>query len=168
MRMHRVMLTAGLLGTVAAVATGCGGGAYGSPRLLEPDVELTQVVVRGVGLLGGALDLVVDVENPNDLDLRVIGVDGGLETPEGPVGTIRSREVADLPARGTTTLVLPMRFEWRNVSSAFRTALGYGDLPYRFRGQVRLEYGDRILSYPFTREGRVPLVNVNVPVGNPR
>ncbi len=168
MRMHRVMLTAGLLGAMAVMASGCGGGAYRSPRILEPDVALTQVVVRGVGLLGGALDLVVEVDNPNDFALRVVGVDGGLETPQGPVGSIRSRQVEDLPARGTATLVLPMRFEWRDVGNAFRTALGYGDLPYRFRGQVRLEYGDRILSYPFTREGRVPLKSLSLPVGNSR
>jgi hypothetical protein len=165
MRMHRVMLTAGLLGMLG---TACGGGAYRSPRLLEPEVELTQVIVRGVGLLGGALDLVVNVENPNDVDLRLVGVDGGLETPQGPVGSIRSREVEDIPAGGTATLVLPMRFEWKDVGNAFRTALGYGDLAYRFRGQVRLASGDRLLTYPFTREGRVPLKSLTLPVGSRR
>ncbi len=166
MRMHRVMLTAGIA-ALAGLLGACGGGQRG-PLLLEPEVQLRQVAVRGLGLTGGSLDLTVDVDNPNDLDLRVIGIDAGLDTPNGPVGSIRSRQVEDLPARGQATIVVPLRFGWDGVRSGLRTALGYGDLPYRFSGRVRVVYGDRVLSYPFTREGRVPLVNVNVPVGNPR
>lgn len=162
MRMNRVMLTVAMTALLAA----CAGGL---PSLLEPQVELRQVVVRGIGLQGGSLDLVVDVDNPNGVDLRVVGVDAGLETEQGLVGRIRAREITDLPAQGRTQLVLPLRFEWTGLGDAFRSALGYGDLPYRFRGQVSFAVGDRIVSFPFTREGRVPLgKTITLPSGSPR
>lgn len=156
-----------LLCTAAAFTlNSCGGGL---PRLLEPQVGLRSVVVRGIGLTGGSIDLLVDVENPNDIDLRVVGVDAGLEVERGLIGEIRSRDIYDLPARGRTTITLPLRFEWSGVPTAFRSALGYGDLPFRFRGQVSFAAGNRIVDFPFTREGRVPLSRaLSIPLGEKR
>ena len=36
----------------------------------EPDIQLDHAVVRGVGLTGGNLDLVVKVKNPNNFTLQ--------------------------------------------------------------------------------------------------
>ena len=55
-------------GTLAvALLAGCAG-LQGYFR--EPDVNLQRVVVRGVGLSGGTMDLVVGVYNPNPFDLQ--------------------------------------------------------------------------------------------------
>jgi LEA14-like dessication related protein len=162
MLLRHVMLWMGAALTLA----GCGGGG---PKLLEPQVELRQVVVRSVGLTGGALDLVVDVQNPNDVGLRVVGVDAGFDVEGRTVGEIRSSDITDLPGRGTARVTLPLRFDWSGAGDAFRTAIGYGELPFRLRGQLRFASGDRIIAFPFTREGRVPLSrNVSIPLGLPR
>jgi hypothetical protein len=63
-----------------------------------------------------------------------------------------------------TTVVLPMRFNWTGVGGAFRSALGYGDIPYTMKGQATLDVGGARVVVPFTREGRAPLTrNTTVP-----
>jgi hypothetical protein len=54
-------------------------------------------------------------------------------------------------------VVLALRFNGAGVRAAARAALGYGDIPYKMRGQatVRTPFGDRVIA--FTREGRAPI-----------
>jgi hypothetical protein len=59
---------------------------------------------------------------------------------------------------GETTLTLPLRFGWSGIGSAVRAALGYGDLPYKMKGQATLKLpGGLRKSVSFTHEGRAPL-----------
>ncbi|HEX6107239.1 MAG TPA: LEA type 2 family protein [Gemmatimonadales bacterium] len=128
--------------------------------LREPDVQLNRVVVRGVGLTGGTLDLVVGVYNPNSFDLRGTELRVGFDVEDSHVGDVEYRSEFAVQRGDTTTLTLPVRFEWAGVGSAVRTALGYGDIPYRMKGEVALQtpFGRR--SVPFSRQGRVPLTRV--------
>jgi LEA14-like dessication related protein len=143
------------LGIAAAVVlSGCGG--VGN-NFKEPDVRLERVVVRGVGFTGGTLDLVMNVENPNNFSLRGTELALGLDVEGSHVGDVEYKEDYAVNAGGTTTLTLPLRFHWAGVGGAVRAALGYGDLPYKINGQatLRLPFGERVV--PFTKEGRAPL-----------
>ena len=145
----------GSFALVAALVTiGCGGGLN---NFKEPDLTLRQVVVRGVGLTGGSMDLVVDVFNPNGFDLRGTRLQLGFDVEGSHVGDITYEDEFQVQRGDTTSLVLPLRFNWNGVSSAVRAALGYGDIPYTMRGQatIRTPFGNRVI--PFTRQGRAPL-----------
>ena len=139
---------------LAALTAACAGiGDY----LKEPDIRLDHVTVRGVGLTGGVLDLVVDVHNPNSFDLRGIGMRVGFDVEESHVGDVEYSEAFVVNEDDTTRLTLPVRFEWAGVGNVVRSALGYGEIPYRMKGEVSLQtpFGQR--AVPFSREGRVPL-----------
>ena len=142
--------------SLAAALTmlGCAGGLN---NFKEPDLTLRQVTVRGVGLTGGNMDLTVDVFNPNGFDLRGTKLQLGFDVEGSHVGDITYVDEFQVQRGDTTSLVLPLRFNWNGVSSAVRAALGYGDIPYTMRGQatVRTPFGDRVI--PFTRQGRAPL-----------
>lgn len=140
----------------AAMATLAGCAGIGL-NFLEPNVELDRVIVRGVGVRGGTLDLVVNVENPNNFDLRGTRLQVGFDVEDSHVGDITYDDDFAVSQGGQTTLTLPVRFEWAGVGSALRSALSYGDIPYKMNGQLTLQtpFGDR--SVPFTREGRAPL-----------
>src|SRR6266498_3834569 len=45
----------------------------------EPDLELEQINLTGLGLTGGTLDLVFDVYNPNDYRIRSTRLDVGID-----------------------------------------------------------------------------------------
>jgi LEA14-like dessication related protein len=152
-----------------ALAAALGGCAGLGNTLKEPDVRLERVVVRDVGLRGGILDLMVDVDNPNAFDLRGTEVELGFDVEGSHVGDVRYVDEFSVDRGGQTTLRLPLRFEWAGVGSALRTALSYAEIPYEMKGQVRLQTPWGAHSVPFTREGRAPLSRVgnvlSVPTG---
>jgi LEA14-like dessication related protein len=134
----------------------------------EPDIRLDRVVVRGVGLSGGTLDLVVRVENPNNFSLQSTKLKVGVDVEDSHLGDITYDDDFTVSENGQTTLTLPLRFGWSGVGSAVRAALGYGDFPYKMKGQVtlRLPAGlSHVVS--FTREGRAPLTRSGGDVAGP-
>ena len=140
--------------TAAAALAACAS----MPRtFLDPEVELREVTVRGLGITGGSMDLLLDVYNPNGFDIRGTKLQLGFDVEGSHVGDITYDDEYRVDRGDTTTVVLPMRFNWAGVSAAARAALGYGDIPYKMRGQatVRTPFGDRVI--PFTREGRAPI-----------
>ncbi|HET7109223.1 MAG TPA: hypothetical protein VFI41_00005, partial [Gemmatimonadales bacterium] len=76
---HMLAATAGL------IVLGC---ASFPSTILDPDVQLHQVNLRGVGLTGGTMDLVVDVYNPNHFSLRGTRLQVGFDVDSAHVGDI--------------------------------------------------------------------------------
>ncbi len=150
----KAKLAALLLLAPAAVLLGCSGIPN---NFRDPEIQLSQVVVRGAGLTGGTMDLVVNVRNPNDFDLRGTKLQVGFDVEHSHVGDITYQDEFQVRKNEVTTLTLPVRFNWIGVGAAVRSAIGYGDIPYTMRGQatVHTPWGDRVI--PFTREGRAPL-----------
>ena len=54
----------------------------------EPDVQLDHAVVRGVGLAGGNLDLIVKVQNPNNFTLHTDKLEVGIDVEGSHLGDI--------------------------------------------------------------------------------
>jgi LEA14-like dessication related protein len=134
----------------------------------EPDIQLDHAVVRGVGLTGGNLDLVVKVKNPNNFTLQGTKLQLGIDVEGSHLGDVTYDNDFAVTENGETTLTLPLRFGWSGVGSAVRAALSYGDLPYKMKGQATLRLpGDVKPVVSFTHEGRVPLTraagNVAIP-----
>jgi LEA14-like dessication related protein len=160
----RLDLTCGILG--AALVGGCAG----LPGYFkDPDLHLDRVVMRGVGLTGGTMDLVVGVYNPNNFDLRGTKLQVGFDVEDSHVGDLEYDNEFQVQKGDTAKLTLPVRFNWSGLAGAARTALGYGDLPYKLKGQLTFQtpFGDR--KVPFTHEGRAPLTRaaglVPIPTG---
>jgi hypothetical protein len=144
---------------VIALALGVGacGPGFSAANFLGPDLDLQRVVVRGVGLTGGNLDLVVSVANANGFDLHGTRLEAGFDVEGSHVGTVTYDDEYVVPKRDTTLVTLPLRFEWKGVSSAFRSALEYGDIPYTMKGQATLDTPLGRQVVPFTLRGRAPL-----------
>ena len=152
-----------LLGLVVSIGA-CGG--IGD-NFKEPDIQLERAVVRGIGVTGGNLDLVVKVDNPNNFTLQGTKLEVGVDVEGQHLGDIVYDDDFAVAENGTTTITLPLKFGWAGVGSAVRAALGYGDLPYKMKGQAELKTPWGRKEVPFTREGRVPLTrsggNVAIP-----
>ncbi len=125
--------------------------------LKEPGVRLDRVVVQEVGIRGGVLHLMVELDNPNAFDLRGTGIELGFDVDSAHVGDVRLSDEFSVQKGGSTTLELPLRFEWAGVGNALRAALGTGEIPYTMKGQISLQTPWGAHSVPFTREGRAPL-----------
>ena len=152
----RLRVTSGILSAV--LLAGCAGlPAY----FKDPDLKLQRVVVRGVGLTGGTMDLIVGVHNPNNFDLHGTRLQVGLDVEDSHVGDVEYASDFQVQKGDTTAVTLPVQFNWNGLAGAARSALGYGELPYKLTGQLTVEtpFGDR--KIPFTRVGRV----VPIPAG---
>ena len=156
-------LTRGILG--AALLAGCAGL---QEFFKEPDLHLDRVVVRGLGVTGGTMDLVVGVYNPNQFALRGTRLQVGFDVEQSHVGDLEYDDDFQVQKGDTTRLTLPIRFNWSGLAGGARSALGSGEIPYTLKGQltVATPLGDRMV--PFTRQGRAPLsraAGVVVPTG---
>ena len=145
------------------VAAGLGGllllaACSGLPgNFKDPDIRLDRVTLRGVSTTGGVVSLSLELENGNRFDLQGSRLQLGLDVEGSHLGDIEYADAFRLGRGETTSLTLPLRFNWSDGGSAMRSALGSGDLPYQMKGQVTLDtpFGKRKVA--FTREGRVPL-----------
>jgi LEA14-like dessication related protein len=148
-------LAGGFLG--ATLLTGCAG----LPGYFkDPDVHVQRVVVRGMGLTGGTMDLMVGVYNPNAFALQGTKLQLGFDVENSHVGDVEYNSGFQAQQGDTTVLTLPLSFTWNGLAGAARTALGYGELPYTMKGQlsVATPIGERTVA--FTRQGRAPLSRV--------
>ena len=137
--------------------------------LKEPGVRLDRVVLQEVGIRGGVLHLMVQLDNPNAFDLRGTGIELGFDVDSAHVGDVRLADEFSVQKGGNTMLELPLRFEWAGVGNALRAALATGEIPYTMKGQIRLQTPWGAHSVPFTREGRAPLSSLggalSIPTG---
>jgi LEA14-like dessication related protein len=146
---------------VAMLVAALGGCAGLGNALKEPDVRLDRVHLRNVGVRGGSLDLMLDVDNPNGFDLRGTAVELGLDVDGAHVGDVRYADEFIVDRNSRTTLTLPLRFEWAGVGSALRNAMSQGAIPYEMKGEISLQTPWGAHSVPFTRTGRAPLTGVS-------
>lgn len=149
----RAPAASGLLALI--LATACAG--IGD-LFREPEIRLDRVVLKGLSGTGGDLDLIVQVENPNGFTLHGTRLELGVDVEGSHLGDISYDDDFSVSENGITTVTLPLKFGWAGVGSAVRTALGYGELPYKMQGQVELRTPWGRKEVPFTHEGRVPLI----------
>ena len=141
-----------VLGAVASCAT-----LRSALNFQEPQVELKQINITGMGLSGGTLDLVFDVYNPNDYRLRSTRLEVGLDLENTHFGDALIDKPLDLSPTNHSQVVMPVRFEWSGVGAAARGLLTRQALRYGITGAVLLDtpLGDKRVHLRGT--GDVPL-----------
>lgn len=123
----------------------------------EPQLELEEINVTGLGLTGGTLDLVFDVYNPNRYRLRSTRLEVSLDLEDAHFGDALVDKPLDLSPENHSRVVVPVRFEWAGVGAGARALLTRQGLRYQLGGAVIVEtpLGDRRVG--LTGRGEVPL-----------
>ena len=143
--MIRGILTSHGLAALVALS-GCA--TLSQLAFVEPEVDLLEVQVMGLGLSGGTLNLVLDVYNPNTYDINSGRLSLALALDETPFGEIGLDRALSLPNGEHTSVELPLRFSWQGVGAGARALLDTGSVPYALRGTmwVDLPMGERAVS----------------------
>ena len=123
----------------------------------EPQVELKEINITGMGLSGGTLDLVFDVYNPNDYRLRSTRLEVGLDLEGTHFGDALIDRPLDLSPTNHSRVVMPVRFEWAGVGAAARGLLTRQALKYGVTGAVLLDTPLGEKRVQLRGEGNVPL-----------
>jgi LEA14-like dessication related protein len=139
---------------LALAAAGVAGCSLAGRRFAEPEVQFRGVTIRGLGLTGGSLDLVLDVYNPNGfaLDASRMTYRLWVDTLEFASGTRDDRfrvEKGD-----TSTVTIPVDFKWAGMSQAARELLNTGTVNYRVAGDITVGSALGNFTIPYDRKGR--------------
>lgn len=126
-------------------------------RFEEPQLQLEEITVTGLGLSGGTLDLVFDVFNPNGYTLRSTRLEIALDLEGTHFGDALLERPLDLSPQNHSRVVVPVRFEWAGLGAGARSLVTRAAVRYALSGTVIVDtpLGDKRVGLRGT--GDVPL-----------
>ena len=151
--MRRILLA------TAIAAAGCS--ALGRQALKDPIVTLADVKVTGVGLNGGSLDVVLNVQNPNDfrLDATQLRYNVLVDTVPFANGTTTQRFTVE--GMRSQQVHIPINFTYAGVGQAGRQLMNVGSVNYTVKGDVTVGSPLGNLTVPFSQTGRYSTLGGN-------
>jgi LEA14-like dessication related protein len=136
-----------------AAVSGCA--TLARQAFANPIVEVRDVRVRSIGLAGGTLDVILDVQNPNEyrIDASKITYSFFVDTTQVVTGVIE--RLVTLEEKGRTEITVPVTFGYTEMGIAMRQYLAKGALDYTVRGEFTLRTPFGNLTRPYSGRGRV-------------
>ncbi len=131
----------------------------------SPEVSVEMVEVQRVTLTGGSVILGLHLSNPNNFELKGTAIDYTLRVARAGEANPDWRSLASgvqdkafsLPALGSTTLEVPLQFDWVGVGTVVKELLERGRVDYQAEGAVRVEMPHGLVRVPFRRTGKVTM-----------
>ena len=139
---------------VAAAAAGAGCRALGRQTFTEPVVTFRDVNIKGLGLNGGSLEVVLSVYNPNNYRLDATRLNYRLLVDSVPLGSGTTDSRFTLRSKDSTLVPLPLDFKWSGLNRAGRDLLNTGTVNYRVVGDITVGSPVGSLTIPYDRQGR--------------
>jgi LEA14-like dessication related protein len=153
--MRRILLmTAGTL----AIA-GCA--AIGKAAFRQPVVSLADVKVTGVGLSGGSLDVVLNVQNPNDFRLDATQMHYSVLVDTVPFANGITTQQFTVEGKRSQQVHIPINFSYAGVGNAGRQLMNTGSVNYTVRGDVTVGSPIGNFTVPFSQTGRYSTLGGN-------
>ncbi len=147
--MRRKILVAAL---AAATLGGCATLGMGSFK--EPLVQFSDVRIRGLGLTGGALDIVLSVYNPNGFNLDATRLTYRLMVEDKELGSGVLDHAFRVKSKDSTFVTIPMDFTYAGLGAAGRQLLSSGSINYRVIGDVTVDTPLGNFTRPYDQRGR--------------
>jgi LEA14-like dessication related protein len=120
----------------------------------NPVVELKDVKVKGIGLQGGSLDVVLEVYNPNGYRIDASHVTYTVFADSLKVATGEVTKLVTLESQKANRVVLPVNFSMREIQQAAGILLQRGSVDYTVQGDFTLATPFGSLTRPYKSKGR--------------
>lgn len=134
----------------------------GKAAFQQPIVNLKDVRVRGLGLTGGSLDVLLSVYNPNHyrldatrLTYRVMLAGDSILVANGALDSRFTVQDND-----STTVTIPVSFTYSGIGAAGRSILNTGAVNYHVTGDVTVGSPVGNMTVPFSSQGRFTTTGV--------
>ena len=140
-------------------------GAAGCTSLVHqafrtPTVELKDIRIRGIGLDGGSLDLVLDVYNPNDYRMDATRMTYTLVADTAMVATGEVAHRVTLLNKQHNAVTLPVSFSMKELMGAAQVLLRKGSVDYTIKGDVTVDTPFGSMTRPYV--GKMRLDNASL------
>lgn len=142
--------------TSALVGAAIGCSALGHAAFENPVVHLRDVRVRGIGLNGGSLDVLLSVYNPNGyrLDATRLTYKVALAGDSVTLATGALDSRFTVQEKDSTTVTIPVTFTYAGVNAAGRSILNTGAVDYHVLGDVTVGSPVGSFTVPYSSTGR--------------
>lgn len=147
--MRRKMLMTALAATTLGGCASLGMGGF-----KEPIVQFSDVKIRGLGLTGGALDIVLSVYNPNGFNLDATRLTYRLMVEDKDLGSGALDHAFRVKSKDSTFVTIPMDFTYSGLGAAGRQLLSSGAVNYRVIGDVTVDTPLGNFTRPYDQRGR--------------
>lgn len=143
-----------LVAAVAAVAVGgcatlgVGGG------FKQPLVNFSDLRIRGLGLSGGSLDVVLSVYNPNGFNLNASRLTYKLIAEDKDLASGVLDHAFRVRDKDSTFVTIPVDFTYAALGAAGRQLLERGSVNYRVIGDITVDTQLGNFTVPYDRTGR--------------
>jgi LEA14-like dessication related protein len=148
--------------SAALVGAGIGCSTLGRAAFQNPVVHLKNVAVRGIGLNGGSLDVLLSVYNPNHYRLDATRLTYKVALAGDSVtiasGALDSRFTVQ--ENDSTTVTIPVSFTYAGVNAAGRSILNTGAVDYHVLGDVTVGSPVGSFTVPYSSTGRFTTTGV--------
>ena len=140
----------------SAALAGAACSVLGRQAFQQPIVNLKNVQVRGLGITGGNLDVVLSVYNPNhyrlDATRLTYRVDLAGDSVTVASGALDSRFTVQ--ETDSTVVTIPVTFTYAGVGAAGRSILATGAVNYHVLGDVTVGSPIGSFTVPYSSTGR--------------
>lgn len=123
-------------------------------QFIEPVVTFKSARITGLGVTGGALEVELDIYNPNSYRL-----DGSRLTYTIMIDSVRFGDGEynskfQVDKGDTSTIVLPLRFDYAGIGTAGRQLMNTGVVEYRVLGDITFGTPLGNMTRPYDQKGR--------------
>ena len=148
-----------LVATVAAAIGTTGCASFGEKAFAEPKVTFQEMRLNGLGLTGGSLDVVLNVENPNGYRLDATRMTYKLFIDTIPFGQGTVDQHITVDEKSQTTVRIPVNFTYSGVGAAGRALIQNGTVPYRVTGDLTVATPVGNFTRPYDMTGRYSILS---------
>lgn len=142
--------------TAATLVAGAACSTLGRAAFQQPVVNLRDVRIRGIGLTGGTIDVLLSVYNPNHFRLdasrltyRVALAGDSVTLANGAIDSRFSVQDND-----STVVTIPVSFTYAGIGAAGRSLLNSGAVDYHVLGDVTVSTVVGNFTVPYSSTGR--------------
>ena len=152
--MRRWLIGVSLVAVVAVVAvSGCA--TLARQAFANPVVTVKDVKVKGVGMQGGSLDLILDVYNPNEYRLDASRITYVVWVDSGQIATGEIEKLLTLTDKGNSEVIVPVNFTFASVQRALVHYAQRGSVDYRVTGEFTMKTPFGSVTRPYAGAGRL-------------
>jgi LEA14-like dessication related protein len=139
---------------VAAMFAVAGCASLGLGSFKEPLVHFNDAKLRGLGLSGGSVDVVLSVYNPNRFDLNATRLTYKLFVENNQLGTGQLNNAFRVGNNDSTYVTIPIDFTYAGLGAAGRELLTRGTINYRVTGDFTVSTPLGNFTRPYDQTGR--------------
>jgi LEA14-like dessication related protein len=136
----------------AALLAGCA--TLGRQVFEQPVVSFKDVSLRGVGLQGGSIDVLLNVYNPNRFKLDATRLTYRLLVDSVALGNGSLDQHFVVQSGDSAVVRLPVQFSFAGLGAAGRQLMRSGAVNYRVLGDVTVSTPLGSFTRPFDRTGQ--------------